>query len=251
MSDSSAPLPTSADNPPKAIPVGILVDAGPSVAKARRPVRHGRLAPRYNMVLEVPDPVVEPQRATKAEAWWLPSEGKQPPAPREPEEEPATWKCVLVWGIFAGVITTGVITGGLMAAQFDQATRRRLHAEAIQPATPAPQVAQSPAPPTVQEVPSVQSTYVAAVASLPETQPETPEVVVTQEKPVEPPKPVERPAPVAAEPAAQCALGGDGKYGTSVDFVADPAEAGNRAIAEKKLLFVLNISGNFEDDKFT
>ena len=49
-----------------------------------------------------------------------------------------------------------------------------------------------------------------------------------------------------AEPLRQLAAE---VQGTAV--VADLADAGKRALEEKKLLFVLNISGNFEDDKFT
>jgi hypothetical protein len=42
-----------------------------------------------------------------------------------------------------------------------------------------------------------------------------------------------------------------GTYGTQVEFLDDPAEAGQRALKERKLLFTLHISGNFEDAKFT
>jgi hypothetical protein len=257
MSDSSAPSPKPVNDPPRAIPVGILVDAGPSIPRRHRPVRHGRLAPPCSMILEVPDPVIEPQRATNAEAWWLLVENKPPPTAgkwkKELHEEPASWKPVLVWSIFAGVIMVGVITGGLMAAQSHHANRNRLHPLAIEPSAPARPVARMSAAVTVQEVFPAQPSYVAPITAMPPDMPAERETqAVTQEStPPEPPKPIERPAHVAVEPPAQCAVGGDGRYGTSVDFVADPAEAGKKAIAEKKLLFVLNISGNFEDDKFT
>jgi hypothetical protein len=51
-----------------------------------------------------------------------------------------------------------------------------------------------------------------------------------------------------AEPAA-CSV--DHRYGTSVDFVDSPTEAGEQALKEKKLLFVLHVAGNFEKDQFT
>jgi hypothetical protein len=41
------------------------------------------------------------------------------------------------------------------------------------------------------------------------------------------------------------------RYGTAVDFVDNPTDAAQQALREKKLLFVLNVAGNFEDDKFT
>lgn len=40
-------------------------------------------------------------------------------------------------------------------------------------------------------------------------------------------------------------------YGTQVDFVSTPAEATQRALQERKLLFLLHLSGNLEDAKFT
>jgi hypothetical protein len=40
-------------------------------------------------------------------------------------------------------------------------------------------------------------------------------------------------------------------YGTSVTFLASPAEAARQARRENKLLFVLHIAGNFEESCFT
>jgi hypothetical protein len=42
-----------------------------------------------------------------------------------------------------------------------------------------------------------------------------------------------------------------GTYGTTVDFVDSPADAAQQALKERKLLFVMHISGNFEDARFT
>jgi hypothetical protein len=55
-----------------------------------------------------------------------------------------------------------------------------------------------------------------------------------------------------AQPAADgatCPAGG--RYGTAVDFVDDPTKAGEQALKDGKLLFVIHIAGNFEDSKFT
>ena len=47
-------------------------------------------------------------------------------------------------------------------------------------------------------------------------------------------------------------LGGScGDYGTSVHFVKTPSEAARQALKEKKLVFVLHVSGKFEDPRFT
>jgi hypothetical protein len=48
------------------------------------------------------------------------------------------------------------------------------------------------------------------------------------------------------KPIATC-----GHYGTSVDFESSPSEAGRKARQEEKLLFILHVSGHFEDPKFT
>lgn len=42
-----------------------------------------------------------------------------------------------------------------------------------------------------------------------------------------------------------------GKHGTSVEFVASPKEAAQEAKKEGKLVFVLHVSGHFEDPRFT
>ncbi len=41
------------------------------------------------------------------------------------------------------------------------------------------------------------------------------------------------------------------KYGTQVAFLSNPVDAARQAIKERKLLFVLHLSGNFEDQQFT
>ena len=42
-----------------------------------------------------------------------------------------------------------------------------------------------------------------------------------------------------------------GEYGTSVIFAASAAEAAEQAIKEEKLVFVLHVSGLFEESNFT
>lgn len=45
--------------------------------------------------------------------------------------------------------------------------------------------------------------------------------------------------------------GGCGGHGTSIEFVATPSEAARQAKKEEKLVFVLHVSGHFEDPRFT
>jgi hypothetical protein len=40
-------------------------------------------------------------------------------------------------------------------------------------------------------------------------------------------------------------------FGTAVDFVSTPSEAAKKAKKEQKLVFVLHVSGKFEDPRFT
>jgi hypothetical protein len=47
-------------------------------------------------------------------------------------------------------------------------------------------------------------------------------------------------------PAETC-----GNHGTSVEFLDTPSEAARKALKEQKLVFVLHVSGNFEDPRFT
>jgi hypothetical protein len=51
--------------------------------------------------------------------------------------------------------------------------------------------------------------------------------------------------------ATQAEAGTCGKYGTSVEFVGSPAEAARQAKKDEKLVFVLHVSGHFEDPRFT
>jgi hypothetical protein len=54
-------------------------------------------------------------------------------------------------------------------------------------------------------------------------------------------------ADLPAEKKASCS----GNHGTSVHFVKTPQLAADKAKQEEKLVFVLHVSGNFEDPKFT
>ena len=43
----------------------------------------------------------------------------------------------------------------------------------------------------------------------------------------------------------------DGDYGTSVHFEKTPSDAAKKALKEEKLVFVLHVSGHFEDPRLT
>jgi hypothetical protein len=67
-----------------------------------------------------------------------------------------------------------------------------------------------------------------------------------------PPTPV-KPVPIKPAPPPPAKDKGEtcGAFGTSVDFVDTPSEAARIAKKEEKLVFVLHVSGNFEDPRFT
>ncbi len=44
---------------------------------------------------------------------------------------------------------------------------------------------------------------------------------------------------------------GCGSYGTTIEFVDSPKEAAKQALKEEKLVFVLHVSGEFEDPGLT
>ena len=48
-----------------------------------------------------------------------------------------------------------------------------------------------------------------------------------------------------------CKKCGNKAYGTSVVWSGSPSEAAAKAKADEKLVFVLHVSGHFEDPKFT
>jgi hypothetical protein len=56
---------------------------------------------------------------------------------------------------------------------------------------------------------------------------------------------------LAADVTPKKAEGTCGGYGTAVDFVGAPSEAARKAAKEEKLVFVLHVSGHFEDPRFT
>jgi len=55
------------------------------------------------------------------------------------------------------------------------------------------------------------------------------------------------PTSVLTEPAEKSC----GSFGTQIDFLESPTEAAKQAKKEGKLVFVLHVSGNFEDPNFT
>jgi hypothetical protein len=60
-----------------------------------------------------------------------------------------------------------------------------------------------------------------------------------------------RPPVAIMEASPRSVLQPQGMHGTSLDFVCTPSEAAKQAGDRRKLVFLLHISGNFEDSGFT
>lgn len=59
---------------------------------------------------------------------------------------------------------------------------------------------------------------------------------------------------IAVSATARADFGAEGtcgEYGTSVIFAESPAEAAKQALKEEKLVFVLHVSGHFEESDYT
>jgi hypothetical protein len=56
---------------------------------------------------------------------------------------------------------------------------------------------------------------------------------------------------VAPDTGEVCPPDGCGQFGTSINFVKTPSEAARQALKEEKLVFVLHVSGIFEDPGLT
>ena len=58
-------------------------------------------------------------------------------------------------------------------------------------------------------------------------------------------------APARAAADESCGKCGNQSYGTSIEWSGSPSEAAAKAKTAEKLVFVLHVSGHFEDPKFT
>lgn len=102
----------------------------------------------------------------------------------------------------------------------------------VEPADLAANVPEPEPRPLLDRLPSVPTPVAMPMPAQPETD-LTPEPKLEPAVPPAPPKVCTR------------------KLGTRIDFVAEPPEAFKRAKAENKLVFMIHLSGNFEDQEFT
>jgi hypothetical protein len=153
--------------------------------------------------------------------------------------------------IGAALVVSALLIGALLLVVHPR------HAAADSVAAVEPPVAADAPQPGVRdilppELPPVMPVPVSIAAPSP---PPAPVIAPPASPPPPLPPPIDTPPPraVAAVTTVPPPAGPpvDHRYGTSVDFVDSPTEAAEQALKQKKLLFVLHISGNFEKDCFT
>jgi hypothetical protein len=136
------------------------------------------------------------------------------------------WPIVAAAGACAVVLLAGTLAAACFASRAASAPKQRPASVAEVPVParvlPLPDPVEEPA-----ALPAARSTEEGPVAS------------------IEQPKPSEL-ASLPSPGAPTCE-----SFGTRVEFVRNPTDAARLAREENKLMFVLHISGNFEDDKFT
>ena len=157
----------------------------------------------------------------------MPSQLSPPPlpqsAPPTPRQPTLYWPTVYVAGAWALLLVAGTTVIVWAGSRPTRLVKVSVPAE-----TPTTAAVRPPEPVPVAAVPAEPSLLpVAEPAPLP------------VDEPVRRPL-VEAPARADAD-----------TYGTAVRFLNNPAEAARQAVWEKKLLFVLHLSGNLEDKQFT
>lgn len=96
-----------------------------------------------------------------------------------------------------------------------------------------------------------QTAMMVAAARAPKTAENLENLTHSIPAPESPPSSILKPEVSATSEPAQASGSCAGDYGTNVKFVKDPEEASKLARQDKKLVFLLHVSGNFEDAKFT
>jgi hypothetical protein len=176
--------------------------------------------------------------------WWI-----QPTA--RPKTSLVNWPAI--------VAATAIAFAGVVSAIAWIATHPSKATHQIEPtpvlatiSPPSDAVALPPAPPPFAARPTAPLVTIPAVH-----RPSREELLVNHiprveemPPPLPPPLPAPEPKCVKLPPVAEAPSAGE-TYGTQVLFLNNPEVAAETAQREKKLLFVMHISGNFEDACFT
>ncbi|HVS39954.1 MAG TPA: hypothetical protein VMS17_30630 [Gemmataceae bacterium] len=163
------------------------------------------------------------------------------------------WRPV-AWAAVAGLMLVGAVLLGL--TMVPRRSAGSVHVALTKPPAPDPTTPPADATRSVHLLdllpadPVPTASHAAGVAPLADPSPNPPDASSRALEKHDPP-PVSRApaAPSAAQTppaAAMCQT-----FGTSVDFAVSPAAAEKQAAHDGKLVFLLHVSGDFEDDAFT
>jgi hypothetical protein len=175
----------------------------------------------------------------RSDARWVP----EAPIPtcRQPR---VYWSAVLLAGLIAWSSVAGLLWAYMVHRPADGVTAVPVSAIVLN----APRLEEKPLLTKEQAPPP-------PPAATPAPQPQPPQEQVPLRLTLAPAAADERVALEPTLPASEQALPAENldfkKCGTQIDFVSNPSEAARRALKERRLLFVLHLSGNFEDSKFT
>lgn len=187
-----------------------------------------------------PPPLPHPPSSSMP--WWI-----SPPADR-PNPPSLNWPAILVSASLSLALVIGVV-----AWIVAHPNKPMLPAEATSLADAVPAVETPAMPPTpAQPAPVIEAKLVFHRPSQREGMVNNLALVEEEPPPLPPPaetRPKQHPAPPVVD-AAPAQPAGE-TYGTQVLFLNDQAMAGDMARHDHKLLFVMHISGNFEDSCFT
>lgn len=214
-------------------------------------------------------------------AWWAGESGDSvtddsfPNIALPPQSGPGKWIALLAMGGAAWLVILAVVGGVLFKPRRDDGKGvevavvadggRPAVAEAPRPAHEKVEIVLDPEPADLIPVP-VPLPPQAAAPPLPA--PPLLEVALPDKPLLEKPLPAKPPAPQAEPPAAQAEVApeaaakpaevaenapapGCGKFGTRISFHLHPPQAFQIAKEDRKLVFFVHLSGNFEDKEFT
>jgi hypothetical protein len=221
-------------------------------------------------IVHLPDTVPpRPKRTTLADSrspWWVDGPSAQPQAPAADEQpmvigelvndewddeesldavplvevSPAPRRSRMIdWRLVGCTMAAAVVVLGSMVYGAWATTSREVTVAKPKPFVALPMPARPQVNPADAKLAEMEKKYQEIVARL-ESQP--------KQEPMPEPKPEPKPEPVAV---VQEPVKADTCYGTAIHFVGTPVEAAQDAAANKKLIMVMTISGNFEDSKFT
>jgi hypothetical protein len=138
------------------------------------------------------------------------------------------WRAVTIAAVVSVLAVTGLIVALALTAR-QRSEKETASAPPLESARPATEPTTAPAAIPDRPVPQEAFPVTQTLAAAPRPQPELSDLFLA-----------------TSGPARACET-----YGTKVQFLSNPVDAARRARHEDRLVFLLHVSGNFEDARFT